>query len=297
MGSASGAGTGIAVDGTNNVYITGESSATWRSPQNAHPGTGNWTAAFAAKLDSSGTIQWNTFMGSTQTDLSSAIAVDTTGNVYVAGTSYATWGSPLNAFTGGTNAFLVKLNSNGTQVWHTFIGSTSKVWGKAIALDSTDAPHLSGYSNVSWGSPINAHTGGGNDAYVAKLSTDGVLLWNTFMGSTDNDEGRAIAVDSTDNVFLAGDSMATWDSPVTPYTGSREAFVAMICASCYLVSTSAPAGQGSFIPETQTVDLGNTTTFDINAETGYEIDTVSGCGGIWTGSTPIRPDPSLMNVR
>jgi hypothetical protein len=87
--------------------VTGESSTTWGSPVNNYAGGGS--DAFAAKLDSSGTRLWHTFMGSGTVDFGRAIAVDAAGNVYVLGRSDATWGSPVNAHAGSWDAFAVKL--------------------------------------------------------------------------------------------------------------------------------------------------------------------------------------------
>jgi hypothetical protein len=103
-------GHAIAVDGSGNVYVAGESNATWgATPVNVHAGDYD---AFAAKLNSIGVRQWNTFMGSGSEDYSSAIAVDGIGNVYVAGYSNATWGSPENPHAGGGNAFAAMLVSD-----------------------------------------------------------------------------------------------------------------------------------------------------------------------------------------
>ncbi len=80
------------------------------------------------------------------------------------------------------------------------------------------------------------------------------------------------------------------------WTGSNPYTTGAITGDCtvtatytpisYTVSTSAPASQGSFTPTSRSVDHGNTTTFDVNAETGYTIATVTGCDGTWTGSNP-----------
>ena len=111
MGSSSAEeGLAIAVDWSGNVYVAGYSGATWGSPVNAHTEKSN--DAFAAKLDSSGSLQWNTFMGSSSDDVGFAIAVDGGGNVYVAGYSAATWGTPVNAHAGGDDAFAAKLVSD-----------------------------------------------------------------------------------------------------------------------------------------------------------------------------------------
>jgi hypothetical protein len=102
------------VDNTENVYVAGRSRATWGSPVNPHAGD---TDAFAAKLNSSGALQWNTFLWSTNSVYGYAIAVDDSGNVYVAGRSDATWGSPVNPHAGGWDVFVAKLVSLKAMPW------------------------------------------------------------------------------------------------------------------------------------------------------------------------------------
>ena len=62
-------------------------------------------------------LVWNTFMGSTVNDHGSSIAVDQSGNVYVAGDSLATWGSPVNPFAGQYDVYVAKLDANGNWLW------------------------------------------------------------------------------------------------------------------------------------------------------------------------------------
>ncbi|MDG2307686.1 MAG: DUF1566 domain-containing protein [Candidatus Binatia bacterium] len=96
----------IAVDASGNVYVGGYSEATWGSPVRAYSGDGD---GFAAKLDASGTLLWNTFLGGSGYDTASAIAMDASGSVYVGGNSHATWGSPERAYSGDGDAFAAKL--------------------------------------------------------------------------------------------------------------------------------------------------------------------------------------------
>ena len=88
-GSGDDHGTGMAVDGSGNIYVTGNSDAIWGSPVRAF--TDSSDDAFVAKLDPSGSLLWNTFLGGSGSDFGYGIAVDGSGNVYVTGYSNATW--------------------------------------------------------------------------------------------------------------------------------------------------------------------------------------------------------------
>ena len=177
-----------------------------------------WGTVLAANQE--GELLWNTFMGTTGDDFGADIAVDSSGNVYVVGSSRATWGTPLNAFSDYRDAFVAKLDSSGNLLWNTFMGSTMDS-GRAIALDSSGNIYMAGMSVATWGTPVNPHAGGtDSDVFVAKLNISGNLLWNTFMGSTVLDDGNAIAVDGSGNVYVAGSSLATWGTPMNVFVNS-----------------------------------------------------------------------------
>jgi hypothetical protein len=221
-GSSDDYGYGIAVDTSGNVYVTGESYATWGSP--VRPFAGGKSDAFVARLNTSGYLQWNTFLGGSSDDWSLGIAVDTSGNVYVTGGSYATWGSPVRPF-GGEDAFVAKLNTSGYLQWNTFLGGSDDDYGIGIAVDTIGNVYVTGGSYATWGSPVRPFARG-DDAFVAELNNGGVLQWNTFLGGSDDDYGYGIAVDTSGNVYVTGESDATWGSPVRPFAGGDDAFVA-----------------------------------------------------------------------
>jgi hypothetical protein len=109
-GSGDDLGTSIAMDGSGNIYVCGFGSATWGSPLRAFAGTSD---IFVAKLDASGALLWNTFLGGSGVDYGAGIAVDAGGNAYVCGYSSSTWGSPLRAYGGGWDGFVAKLDTDG----------------------------------------------------------------------------------------------------------------------------------------------------------------------------------------
>jgi uncharacterized repeat protein (TIGR01451 family) len=221
-GSSTDWGNSIALDGNGNVIVAGLSYTTWGTPTNAYAGGSD---AFVAKLNSDGTGQWNTFLGSADDDDGNGIAADGSGNVYIVGTSSTTWGSPINPFAESDDAFVAKLNSDGALQWLTFLGGSGADSGIGIALDENGNVYIVGTAGGTWGTPINPHTGQWYDPFVAKLNGSGALQWHTYWGAGSLDSGEGIAVDGSSNVYAVGQCYATWASPVDAYAGGTDACV------------------------------------------------------------------------
>ncbi len=243
-GSGTDYGYAIAVDSGGNIYVAGASNATWgTSPVRAYTSSYD---AFVAKLTADGSLVWNTFLGGGNADYSQALTVDSAGNVYVTGISTATWGTPVRAYSGpGYDAFVAKLTTDGSLVWNTFLGGGNNDWGSAIAVDSAGNAYVAGYGDDDWGSPIKAYAGGKYDAFVAKLTTDGALAWNTFLGGYGEDHGCAVAAGQDGNVYVAGRSDASWGSPIRGHTSGYDAFVAKLTTDGALVWNTFLGGYDS----------------------------------------------------
>lgn len=218
----------LALDASNNIYISGYGSATWGSPVRPYTAAGP-NDAFAVKLNSSGVLQWNTFLGGSGDDYSHGVAVDASNNVYIAGFGSATWGTPVRAYSSGNDAFAVKLNSAGVLQWNTFLGGAGTDTGNAVKVDSSGNIYFIGKSTAGWGSPVRAYTSN-LDMFIVKLNTSGALQWNTFLGGTGNEGGSALIVNGS-NLYVVDDTDASWGTPVVPYTSGNEAFVAKLTAS------------------------------------------------------------------
>ncbi len=82
--------------------------STWGSPVRPHS---SYSDAFVARLDASGTMVWNTFLGGSGSDSGNSIAMDGLGNAWVTGHSSSTWGNPMNAYSGsGYDVFVARLD-------------------------------------------------------------------------------------------------------------------------------------------------------------------------------------------
>jgi hypothetical protein len=217
-------GRGVAVDAGGNIYVVGYGNATWGTPVNPYAGGDD---CFVAKLNSSGVLAWNTFMGSSGNEYGYDIALDTGGNTYVGGWSGGIWGTPVNDYVAGTDAFVAKVDSNGARVWNTFMGGAEVDSCHSIDVDTSGNIYAAGRSYATWGWPVNAYAGDA-DAFAAKLNNDGSRLWNTFLGSTSTDEGSAVAVDASGNIYVTGSSDATWGTPVNPYAGMGDSYAAKL---------------------------------------------------------------------
>ena len=156
--------------------------------------------------------------------------MDGSGNVYVGGCSDATWGSPVRAYTSGNDAFAARLDSSGALAWNTFLGSAGSDRGYGIAVDGSGNAYVAGYSDATWGSPVRLFTAG-DDAWAARLDSSGALIWNTFLGGSGNESGRGIAVDGSGDVYVGGESTATWQGtspPVRVYAAGYDAWAAKL---------------------------------------------------------------------
>src|SRR6516162_1369487 len=200
-------GTGIALDGQGDAFVSGWTTATNFPTYHAYQtGNNGGQDAFVTGLNPSGSaLVYSTYLGSSGTDAANAIAVDQNGKVYVTGnagngaTAFpTTTGAAQTGFGGGTSdAFAAKLNpgSSGSSslIYSTLLGGSGEDDGYGIAVDSTGAATVVGrtYSSdfpvvnpLPGGSSLHAPTNpNANDAFVAQLDPVGVyLIYSTYLG-------------------------------------------------------------------------------------------------------------------
>jgi hypothetical protein len=252
----------IAVDASGNAYVVGcTKSADFPTASALDAVLGGTEDAFVIKINPTGTaLVYATYLGGTAFDDAQAVDVDASGNVYVTGitlsTNFPLAGSPIRSATGGgIDIFVSKLNAAGSAlVYSTYLGAdTTTERGYGIVVDSSGNAIIAGETASTTFPTVNPHQGtfggGLRDVIVAKINSAGsALLYSTFLGGTDVDEARQIAVDGSGNVFITGFT-ASSDFPVvnaldTTFEGVQDALVAKLDPSGAVIFATYLGGSG-----------------------------------------------------
>ena len=216
---------GIAVDANKSAYITGTVNETLVGDP-AHrvygPNVAGDQDAFVAKLSPDGqSIAYVTYYGGgdgngPQADTPYGIALDSANNAYVAGTTqsidfpttqgaYQGWSNSLS----GSNGYVLKLDADGSLSWASYLGGAGNDGATAIAVNSHGV-YLTGYTDDGTFPHTTAVAFKSNDAFVTRFKLDGTGLdWSTFIGGTNLDIGKGIAVDGNLNVVAVGDTSSS----------------------------------------------------------------------------------------
>ncbi len=285
-GSSTDVGRAIAVDASGNAHLTGETRSTdfpTVKPLQPANASGSFRDAFVAKLNATGSaLIFSTYLGGSSTDVGWGIAVDGSGNAFVAGwtnsTDFPTAGPLQPAFGGGDfDAFVAKLNlADPVLVYSTYLGGGSDDFGNHIVVDTSGNAYVTGGTNSTdfpTANPLQPASGGSSDAFVTKLNPTGsAFVYSTYLGGSSSDESRAIAVDASGDAYLTGGTDSTdfpTANPLQPANASggfRDAFVAKLNATGSALVFSTYLG-GSGVDEGRGIAVGNAGGVYVTGET------------------------------
>ncbi len=266
-------GYGITVDSAGAAYVTGRTDSTEATfPDTVGPDTtsNGGADAFVAKVKPDGTgLDYAGYIGGSNHDLGTGIAVDSVGAAYVTGYTWSTEVTfpvavgPDTTHSGVfSDAFVAKVKPDGTGLDYAgYIGGSGSDVGNGIAVDSLGAAYVTGYTDSTeatfpvTGGPDTTHNGG-LDAFVAKVVPNGTGLdYAGYIGGSGSDVGSGIAVDSVGAAYVTGTTRSTEATfPVTvgpdltlngDPTSTGDAFVAKI------EGTSPPDTDGDGIPDAE----------------------------------------------
>ena len=298
----------IVVAASGVIYFSGRTSSPngISTPGTHQPGWAGDSDAFVAKFTSSGNRLWGSYCGGTDFEEAFAVGVSASEEVYIYGetqstSSIATPGGHQTSFGGGfDDAFLVSFDSSGTRLWGTYFGGNDEEGAYSVTVDLNGSVFVCGRTESSdfTATPGSHQTtiGGDKDAYVAEFDKSGNLLWSTFFGGIETDEGENVAVAASGAVYISGNARST-SNIATPgsyqpvYGGDfRDSFLAKFfeclptdttltdtaCAS-YTLNGSTYTASGIY---TQT--LVNAAGCDSTLT--LELTLSSGTNGVWTGA-------------
>lgn len=214
----------IVVDSSGNAYIAGGTTGgavTFPTTPGSYDTTHNGNLdAFVVKMNPQGTgLIFSTFLGGDGWDGAQSLCIDSNNYVYIAGyaeegdVDFPTTSGGYDTIHDGQNdAFVTKLNPSGSSlVYSTFIGGGASDWCRDMCLDPSNNIILTGMAYNST-DPYPTTSGaydtdhnGEADAFVTKLNSQGSdILFSTFLGGSEDDEGYGISLDASGDIFVTG---------------------------------------------------------------------------------------------
>jgi Beta-propeller repeat len=197
--------TGVATDANCNVFVTGSTDGAMNTIGTNPLGHD----AFITKFSRSGTLLWTVQAGGDGEDRSNAIAVDSSGNVLIAGYGTGNVNGIVNQ--GGRDAFVMKYDTNGSLVWTYMGGISSDDEFNGIAVGPSD-------NVIAVGETAGDFDGGGSqvaygieDILAVKLDSNGALVWTQQRGTSSVDYAKAVALNSSGTVYITGETNGDLD--------------------------------------------------------------------------------------
>ncbi|WP_199248851.1 SBBP repeat-containing protein [[Phormidium] sp. ETS-05] len=199
----------VVTDAAGNVYVAGVTTGSLDGNTNAGS-----TDIFLTKFNAAGVKLWTEQLGTPAADgyvyirnvggeyrRNVQVALDKDGNIYLSGTTEGSLNGNTNA--GGKDAFLVKYDRNGTQLWTEQLGTAGddRAWG--VTVDKNGIVYLTGTTQGS----LNGQTYfGSNDTFVMTLDSDGNQLTTRIIATANDDMVQDIKVDRSGNIYTTGNT-------------------------------------------------------------------------------------------
>lgn len=303
-------------DNFGNIYITGCSYskvniATPGALQTSLSGPYFHGDAMIIKFNSAGVRQWGTYYGDWGVDRAHNCVFDATGNVYVAGFTsigapqslpISTPGSHQSAYGGGAyEAFLLKLTPGGSRYWCTLYGGKGNEENSTCSIDPSGNIYLVGTTTstnaISTSCAWQINYGGGNgDNFIAKFTPNGIRLWGTYYGDTDDDFYCASSVDLSGNIFIAG-STSSNTGTVIASAGSYQPLFGGGLSDGFVAKFDGciPNAINSTDPSSLTICQGDSTVLTTNAPCGITWFDAP-VGGSVIGNDPTFTTPNLTTT-
>jgi hypothetical protein len=242
-GTSADAGNSLTVDSSGNLYVTGyylstgtvtlrNIDTTASTSSYSLPISSGVTDAFLIKYNSSGSVVAYSYINGSSSDAGNALAVDSSGNLYVTGyyqststvtlrnldTTASTSSYSLPISTGGSDVFIIKYNSSGSVVAYSYInGNSTSDSGQSLTVDSSGNLYVTGYyqststvtlrnlDTTASTSPYSLPSYAGNsDGFIVKYNSSGSVVAYSYIPGDLSDAGQSLTVDSSGNLYVTG---------------------------------------------------------------------------------------------
>ncbi len=214
--SAIDAGRAVTADASGNIILAGYTYGNFDGNL-SNGGSDAAMAKYAANANKSWSLQ---FGGSGNSeDQLNGVAVDATGNIYVAG--YTNGSLAVEGNAGVYDMFVAKYNVVGTRLWIHQLGTALSEKASAIAVDARGNAYVTGWT---LGALDNQSNAGGRDVFLTKYDTNGAKQWTTLLGTTFDEEANGVAVDVNGDIVIAGYTNGILDGASN--AGKNDLFIA-----------------------------------------------------------------------
>lgn len=238
-GSNAESGDGICVDASGNVYVAGHFFSTTISFGTFTLNNNGNNDLFLVKYDALGNVLWAKGGGGIFFDIATDVTTDAAGNVYVTGNFYSptvTIGTSTFASNGGSDAFLIKLDGSGNEIWSKKIGGDFDDLVKGISSDPSGNIYVTGQfqSTSLISDSYTLSNTGSSDIFALKIDNSGTTSWAKNFEGSGSEVGNGIHTDAGQNVYLTGEFSST-ELTIGTFTlynqGSSDVFITKLDAS------------------------------------------------------------------
>jgi hypothetical protein len=299
---------GIKIDQSNNLYIAGFTSSTASLSLNSIYSTynGGYYDSFVAKLENNGQVLWSAYFGGSDWDCAYSLNLDTENNIIIAGWTKSSANIASNGFQNTkselSDGFIAKYSNSGILMWSSYYGGNNDDYIWSLALDNNNNIFAVGTTqstgSIAYGDSEQSQKADSNDAFIAKISADGQMIWSTYYGGNGLDEAKNICISNSD-IVICGSTESTnifgTDGWQEQKSAASDAFILKLTETQPYASIDINELNTNYICSGDSVNISFTVNKDL-LENNHFIIQLSDSIGLFGSGTNIDTISSLTSV-
>ncbi len=195
------------------IYISGYTEGNLDDQTNSGGGD-----AFISKFNPNLDKSWTRLLGSNALDYASALTTGSDGSIYIGGGTYGNLDGQTNS--GNGDAFISKLNPDGSKAWTRLMGTDSVDYARALTTGSDGSIYIGGYTYGNLDGQANS---GNGDAFISKFNPDGSKAWARLLRTDSSDWASALTTGSDGSIYIGGTTGGNLDEQLN--SGLSDAFI------------------------------------------------------------------------